>query len=167
MNGRALRDDRGDVPAGYIVLTMLMVVIAIVLTVVIRNGVGPLDALLLFLAIIGASAVLAGVGVAVAAIGERRQTRRRRDLDWRMGPALREWMGTERLDDAELKWWRECEHRGVTVQLARQWADDELAYPLLLASPGLAVEQRSVRALATVMHEAGAWDGTTAESSST
>lgn len=155
----ALRDDRGDVPAWPIVVMTLLVVLLIVVTKAILQGLSFPQALLLLVEGVGALVAVAVLSIAAAAISEKVQAHRRRDLEWRMGPVLREWMGTERLGEPELTWWRRCERRGVTVQLARRWADDGLAYPLLLASPRLDVDQRSVRKLANVMLEAGAWDG--------
>lgn len=155
---RVQRDDRGDVPLWSLLATMSMVLLVIVVTVVIQQGgASPLHVLVLNFAAFGGLAVMLAMGVAGAAdwVGARRQ----RNLVWRMGPVLGEWLNKERVDDAELKWWRKCERSGVSVQLAREWANDGTPYPLLVASPGLAVERRSVRALAAVMRDVGAWDG--------
>lgn len=119
----------------------------------------PAQVLVLILTGLGGLVALLVVGFVVVSATEWVGARRLRNLEWRMGPILREWMGKERADDSELKWWRKCERSGVSVQLAREWANDGMPYPLLVASPGLAVERRSVHALAAVMREVGAWDG--------
>lgn len=160
MARRAQRDDRGDVPLWSLLVAMSMVVLVMVATIVIeQGGASPLHVLVLLLAAFGGLAVFLAVGVVGAGTAERVGARRQRNLTWRMGPILCEWMSKERVDDAELKWWRKCERSGVSVQLAREWANDGMPYPLLVASPGLTVDRRSVHALATVMREAGAWDG--------
>lgn len=101
------------------------------------------------------------VGPLVAAAEAWRRVRRR-DIERRMGPLLREWLALdpgEPLTEYEIAWWRKCERRGVTMRDARRWSDQGLPYPLLFAAPGASVDVREVRALADVMHAAGAWDG--------
>lgn len=112
-----------------------------------------------FLAALGVAVVgLALCGAAAWAV-EVIAARRLRRVEWRMGPMLREWLNVEDLDEDELRQWRQCERRGVTVGEARRWANLGLPYPLLVAAPGLTVEDGSVRALARVMEAAGVWDG--------
>lgn len=156
---QTLQGDRGDVPAWPMVAILLAVVMTVVATESIVHGLSAPGALLLFVESLGGLVVLVGLlGVSVL-VGDWVRARRRRALDWQMGPVLRELMDVDQIKDHELTQWRRCQRKGITVEQVRQWARDGLPDPLLLASPRLAVEQESVRALADVMASAGAWDG--------
>lgn len=159
MNRQTLRSDRGDVPAWPVVVIIMLMVVSIVGSETLLHHLSAAHALLLFAEIMGGLIVIIGLALGGVVIGEWIQTRRRRTVDWAMGPVVRELMDVDQLKDDELTQWRQCQRKGITVEQARQWARDGLPYPLLLASPRLPVERRSVRALARVMADAGAWDG--------
>lgn len=158
MHGQVLRGDRGDVHLWSLFVIPEFVVAAIVAEMILGQGFSLAHTLLLVAATIGGLIVAGLIGVGVVIV-EEVQARRCRALDWQMGPVLRELMDVEQLNDRELTQWRRLQRRGITVEQARLWVGDGLAYPLLLASPRRPVEQRAVRALAGVMAEAGAWDG--------
>lgn len=108
-----------------------MVLLAMLAVVIIeQGGASPAQVLVLILTGLGGLVALLVVGFVVVSATEWVGARRQRNLEWRMGPILREWMGKERADDSELKWWRKCERSGVSVQLAREWANDGMPYPL-------------------------------------
>ncbi len=162
-------DDRGSVTTGQVHITaaLMGVVILIVggVVAVVNKGINPWELLAWFVISIGVLGVL-GVGLfffvpapAVTARAERIAGHRLRQVAGRMGPALREWLNVEHLTDDDLQWWCECEDNGVTTEQAQRWAEQSLPYPLLVAAPRLDVEDRSVRALAALMQDAGAWDG--------
>jgi len=128
---------------------------------VLNKGINPWELLAWFVSIgvLGVGLFFFVPAPAITARAERIAGHRLRQVAGRMGPALREWLNEEHLTDDDLQWWCECEDSGVTTEQAQRWADQGPPYPLLVAAPGLDVEDRSVRALAALMQAAGAWDG--------
>jgi len=157
-------DDRGSaVPPGQIYITAALMGAAILIVggvvAVLNKGINPWELLAWFVSIGVLGVGLFFFAAAPTARAERIAAQRLRQVAGRMGPALREWLNEEHLTDDDLQWWCECEDSGVTTEQAQRWADQGLPYPLLVAAPGLDVEDRSVRALAALMQAAGAWDG--------
>jgi len=157
-------DDRGGaVPPGQVHITAALMGVAILIVggvvAVVNKGINPWELFAWFVSIGVLGVGLFFFAAAATARTERIAAQRLRQVAWRMGPVLREWLTVEHLTDDDLQWWCECEDSGVTTEQAQRWVDQGLPYPLLVAAPGLDVEERSVRALAALMQAAGAWDG--------
>jgi hypothetical protein len=162
------RNDSGEATLQWVAIAGAIVIAGIIVATFLMNkarhhGTALLPTLPALAITVGVMIGLAACMWAVSVVGIKLHDRRIAQARRLWEPRLRTWFALpaeSTLQDYEIEQWLREHRRGLTVDIAAEWAHEGFAPTLAAAAPGKNIGIEPVKALAAVMAEARAWDGT-------